>query len=149
MLRAASTSLIAAILLLAPALSRADVGQPAQPEPGQQTIEGFALASGFALSAVNTYKITGKGSFLLGTAGLAIGAGSALWASSQDVQTDTGRMVMVTGTVAALTGTFALLRAYQTRDFEATEQSLERSAMPHIGVGAVGKSPGIILRWRW
>jgi hypothetical protein len=112
-------------------------------------MEGVALASDFALSVVNTYRIAGKGSYLLGSAGLVVGAGSAVWAGTQEVRTDVGRMVMVTGTVAALTGTFALLRAYQTRDFEATEQPLERSRIPHIGVGAVGRGAGLVLRWRW
>ncbi|MDH3198276.1 MAG: hypothetical protein OEO21_08550 [Candidatus Krumholzibacteria bacterium] len=135
--------MIAAAIVLAPALSGATVGQPAKPGQEQQALEAVAFAADFGLSVLNAYSVAGDGSYLLGSIGVAVGATTAIWAGSQDVRTDVGRAVMVTGAVASLTGVFSILRAVQAR-----EPSDGRSAVPDISVGAVGKSPGIVLRWR-
>jgi hypothetical protein len=141
--------IVIAALALTPALSAATVGQPARASDQQQTLEAVAFASDFALSVLNAYSAANEGSYLLGSAGLAIGAGSAIWAGAQDVRTGMGRAVMVTGTLASIAGTFAILRAVQLRDTQPEAQTLSRSVVPHVGVGKVGKGAGVVLRWRW
>jgi hypothetical protein len=140
--------MIAAAIVLVPTLSGATVGQPAKPSQEQQALEAVAFASNFGLSVLNAYNVAGNGSYLLGSVGLVFGTTTAIWAGSQEVRTDVGRAVMLTGTIASLTGVFAILRAVQTGDAQADEQIDTRSIIPDIEVGAVGKRPGIMLRWR-